>query len=285
MFQTMKILEIIGGIILLISCTLIIILGLLQDQKQDQNMTTAITGGSYDSAFSKNEGNTKEAILNEARAITKLPADVVEWRIDWFENVFDFAALEDVLKDLRAVLGDMPILMTFRTSKEGGEKAIEDEVYADINIRAAQTGYVDLVDVEVFTGDEIVKKIIDGAHAAGVKVVASNHDFFKTPDKDDIVGRLRKMQDLGADIPKIAVMPQNKKDVLTLLAATEEMANEYADRPIITMSMAGTGVISRLAGEVFGSALTFGAAAKASAPGQMGVTDLKQILTLLHGAL
>lgn len=230
-------------------------------------------------------GVTKEAILDEARAITKLPADVVEWRIDWFENVFDFAALEDVMKGLREVLGDMPILMTFRTSKEGGEKAIEDEVYADINIKAAQTGYVDMVDVEVFTGDEIVKKIIDGAHAAGVKVVASNHDFFKTPDKDDIVGRLRKMQDLGADIPKIAVMPQNKKDVLTLLAATEEMANEYADRPIITMSMAGTGVISRLAGEVFGSALTFGAAAKASAPGQMGVQDLKQVLTLLHGAL
>jgi 3-dehydroquinate dehydratase-1 len=230
-------------------------------------------------------GVTKEAILDEARAITKLPADVVEWRIDWFENVFDFAALEDVMKGLREVLGDMPILMTFRTSKEGGEKAIEDEVYADINIRAAQTGYVDMVDVEVFTGDEIVKRIIDGAHAAGVKVVASNHDFFKTPDKDDIVGRLRKMQDLGADIPKIAVMPQNKKDVLTLLAATEEMANEYADRPIITMSMAGTGVISRLAGEVFGSALTFGAAAKASAPGQMGVEDLKKVLTILHGAL
>ena len=230
-------------------------------------------------------GVTKEAILEEAKAITKLPADVVEWRIDWFENVFDFAKLEDVLKDLREVLGDMPILMTFRTSKEGGEKAIEDDVYADINIKAAQTGYVDMVDVEVFTGDEIVKKIIDGAHAAGVKVVASNHDFFKTPDKDDIVGRLRKMQDLGADIPKIAVMPQNKKDVLTLLAATEEMATEYADRPIITMSMAGTGIISRLAGEVFGSALTFGAAAKASAPGQMGVEDLKDVLTKLHNAL
>ena len=230
-------------------------------------------------------GVTKEAILDEARAITKLPADVVEWRIDWFENVFDFAALEDVLKDLREVLGDMPILMTFRTSKEGGEKAIEDDVYADINIKAAQTGLVDMVDVEVFTGDEIVKKIIEGAHAAGVKVVASNHDFFKTPDKDDIVGRLRKMQDLGADIPKIAVMPTCKKDVLTLLAATEEMAREYADRPIITMSMAGTGVISRLAGEVFGSALTFGAAAKASAPGQMGVEDLKDVLTKLHNAL
>ena len=230
-------------------------------------------------------GVTKKEILAQAKALLEFHADVVEWRIDWFENVFDFDALLDVLKDLREVLGTMPLLMTFRTSKEGGEKAIEPEAYAELNIKAAQTGLVDLVDVEVFTGDEIVKKIIDGAHASGVKVVASNHDFFKTPDKDDIVGRLRKMQDLGADIPKIAVMPQNKKDVLTLLAATEEMANEYADRPIITMSMAGTGVISRLAGEVFGSALTFGAAAKASAPGQMGVTDLKQILTLLHGAL
>lgn len=230
-------------------------------------------------------GVTKEAILEEAKAITRLPADVVEWRIDWFENVFDFAALEDVMKDLRRVLGNLPLLMTFRTSKEGGEKAVEDKVYADINIKAAQTGYVDMIDVEIFTGDEIVRRIIEGAHAAGVKVVASNHDFFKTPAKDDIVRRLCKMQEMGADIPKIAVMPQNKKDVLTLLAATEEMASIHADRPIITMSMAGTGVISRLCGEVFGSALTFGAAAKASAPGQMGVEDLKQVLTLLHGAL
>ena len=72
-------------------------------------------------------GVTKEAILEEAKAITRLPADVVEWRIDWFENVFDFAALEDVMKDLRQVLGDLPLLMTFRTFKEGGEKTIEDE--------------------------------------------------------------------------------------------------------------------------------------------------------------
>ena len=230
-------------------------------------------------------GVTKEAILEEARAITKLPADVVEWRIDWFEGVFDWAQMEDVLKALRETLDEMPILMTFRTSKEGGEKAIDDETYAEINIKAAKTGLIDLVDVEVFTGDEIVKKIIEGAHEAGVKVVASNHDFDKTPDKEDIVGRLCKMQELGADIPKIAVMPQSKKDVLTLLAATEEMATEHADRPIITMSMAGTGVVSRLAGEAFGSALTFGAAAKASAPGQMEVNDLKKVLELIHGAM
>ena len=230
-------------------------------------------------------GITKEDIIEEAKTFDSIPIDVVEWRVDWFEGVFDFAKVEDVLKDLRAVLGNIPLLMTFRTSKEGGEKAIEPEAYAELNIKAAQTGYVDLVDVEIFTGDEIVKKIIDGAHAAGVKVIASNHDFYKTPAKADIIYRLRKMQDMNADIPKIAVMPQNKKDVLTLLAATEEMATNYADRPIITMSMAGTGVISRLCGEVFGSSMTFGAAKKASAPGQMGVNDLNTVLGLLHNAM
>ena len=230
-------------------------------------------------------GVTHEAIVEEAKTFNSIPVDVVEWRVDWFENVFEFDKVEAVLKDLRNALGEIPILMTFRTSKEGGEKAIEPEAYAELNIKAAQTGLVDMVDVEIFTGDEIVTKIIEGAHAAGVKVVASNHDFFKTPEKDDIVGRLRKMQAMDADIPKIAVMPTSKKDVLTLLSATEEMATEYADRPIITMSMAGTGVISRLAGEVFGSSMTFGAAKKASAPGQMGVNELNTVLSLLHNAL
>ena len=61
----MKIFEIVGGVILLLSCALIILFGLMQDQKQDQNMTSAITGGTYDSAFSKNEGNTKEAMLKK----------------------------------------------------------------------------------------------------------------------------------------------------------------------------------------------------------------------------
>ena len=220
-------------------------------------------------------GVTKEDIINEAKTFENIPVDVVEWRVDWFENVFDIEKVKDVLTDLRQVLKDTPILFTFRTSKEGGEKAIEAADYAKLNKEIAATGNVDLVDVEAFTGDEVVKEIIEAAHACGVKVVASNHDFDKTPDK----------QDLGADIPKIAVMPQSKLDVLTLLSATEEMNRLYADRPIITMSMAGTGVISRLCGEVFGSALTFGAAGKASAPGQMGVNDLNTVLNLLHKSL
>ena len=230
-------------------------------------------------------GVTREEILAAAENIKSTKADVVEWRVDWYENIFDFTKTEATMQALREVLGEMPILFTFRTSKEGGEKAIETEAYVELNQNAAKTGLVDLVDVEAFTGDDVVKAVVEIAHENGVKVIASNHDFHKTPAKEEIVSRLRKMQELGADIPKIAVMPQNKKDVLTLLAATEEMVSEYADRPIITMSMSGTGVISRLCGEVFGSALTFGAVGKVSAPGQMGIADLTTVIGLLHKSL
>ena len=85
-------------------------------------------------------------------------------------------------------------------------------------------------------------------------MVGSNHDFGGTPDKADLLFRLRKMQELGADIPKIAVMPRCPGDVIALLDATQEMSGKYADRPIITMSM-GAGVVSRLCGEYFGSAM------------------------------
>ena len=84
-------------------------------------------------------GVTKEEILAEAKTFDTLPIHVVEWRVDWFEHVFETEQVIDVLKDLREVLGDTPILMTVRTSKEGGEKAITPEAYAELNLKAAKS--------------------------------------------------------------------------------------------------------------------------------------------------
>ena len=166
----------------------------------------------------------------------------------------------------------MPLLFTFRTLQEGGQRQAAVEDYVKLNQNAAATGLIDLVDVELSAGEGYVKKLAETAHKYGVKAVVSSHDFQKTPSREEIVLRLRKMQELGADIPKIAVMPQN-------------MASNYADRPIITMSMAGTGSISRLCGEVFGSAMTFGSVGHRSAPGQMDVEDLAEGLNLIHRGL
>ena len=230
-------------------------------------------------------GVNKAEIIETANCVSAVPADIVEWRADWFRDIFNLEKVIEVAGELRDILSDTPILFTFRTAREGGEQKISTEMYVELNQKLAKSSYVDMIDVEAFTGNDAVREIIDTAHACGVKVVASNHDFHKTPPKEELISRLCKMQELGADIPKIAVMPQSRKDVLTLLAATEEMVREYADRPIITMSMNGEGVISRLCGEVFGSAVTFGAVGRTSAPGQMQLEELKMVLEILHGKL
>jgi len=230
-------------------------------------------------------GKTKDEIIEKANSFRDIKIDVVEWRADFYDKVFDTVCVLDTLKALRNVIPNIPILFTFRTKKEGGEKEITMEAYAALNKAVAESGDADLIDVEMFSGDEVVGEIIGNIHKAGVYVVGSNHDFLKTPDKDDILCNLRKMQDMGADIPKIAVMPKCAADVLTLLAATNDMFTKYADRPIITIAMGSIGVISRLSCEVFGSSMTFGAVGQVSAPGQIPAEELAAALNILHKSM
>ncbi len=225
---------------------------------------------------------TREDILSTAKAICSTEADLVEWRADWYEDVSAFSEVIKTADMLRSILGETPLLFTFRSAREGGEKELSLESYAALLENVAKTDFVDLIDVEVFSGDDAVKNIIQTAHAHGVKVIASNHDFEGTPAREELVARLCKMQDLGADILKIAVMPQTRSDVLTLLSVTEEMSSLHTSRPVITMSMGRTGTLSRLCGEVFGSAVTFASFGKVSAPGQIAIEDLKAGLRLLH---
>lgn len=225
---------------------------------------------------------TREDILSTAKAICSTEADLVEWRADWYEDVSAFSEVIKTADMLRSILGETPLLFTFRSAREGGEKELSLESYATLLESVAKTGFVDLIDVEVFSGDDAVKNIIQTAHAHGVKVIASNHDFEGTPAREELVARLCKMQDLGADILKIAVMPQTRSDVLTLLSVTEEMSSLHTSRPVITMSMGRAGALSRLCGEVFGSAVTFASFGKVSAPGQIAIEDLKAGLLLLH---
>lgn len=59
----MSILEIIGGVVIVIACIVIIVLCLTQEQKSQDSMTSALTGASSDSFYGKNEGRSREAIL------------------------------------------------------------------------------------------------------------------------------------------------------------------------------------------------------------------------------
>jgi len=227
-------------------------------------------------------GGTITQLEEEIENIRQLNYDVLEWRVDFFEEA---ASIEQVLKALntvRELLPQAPLIFTFRNAVEGGQTDISQDLYAALNVAAIETGLIDAVDVELVTEEAVRKRIVDAAKAKGVAVIISNHDFEKTPSQEEMVSRLLKASQLGGDIPKLAVMATCASDVLDLMNATRIVKEDHGVGPLITMSMGGKGIITRLAGELFGSDLTFGAAKKASAPGQIAVGELKNIVDLLH---
>lgn len=230
-------------------------------------------------------GRDAQELVAQASALAAHELDIVEWRVDFFARVADVDAVLDAGAQVVAALGGKPVLFTFRTKDEGGEQAIGPAAYAELNARLAASGLVDAVDVELFFDAEAGDAVIRVAHEHGVAVVGSNHDFFATPPADEIVRRLVAMQERGCDVAKMAVMPTCRADLVTLLSATVTMADEHDDTAVLTMAMAGLGVITRAAAQVFGSCATFAMVGRASAPGQVPVEDLRPILALVDANL
>ncbi|MDY5906864.1 MAG: type I 3-dehydroquinate dehydratase [Anaerovoracaceae bacterium] len=226
-----------------------------------------------------------EEIKKQAGRIMFTPADIVEWRVDHLKKGDDIPSVLVALDKLRQYLSEKPVLFTFRTAAEGGKKAVSAEKYVELYEAVIESGKAELVDIELMLGDDVVGRLVKKAHENGVRTVLSNHDFNATPPVEVMTERLMKMKALGADIAKIAVMPENSGDVLSLFAASENMKRMEDAIPVITISMGPTGLISRIAGETFGSAVTFASAGKASAPGQIDADELDAVLNTIHHAM
>ncbi len=224
---------------------------------------------------------TAAEIFTQGQTFAALAADCIEFRADWFEGWQDPDALARCLTGLRAALGEKLLLVTLRTRTEGGEADASPALYAAFCAQVCESGCADLIDIEFFPAGESLPALIQQAHDHGVRVVCSSHDFQRTPSRQEMVAQLCAMQAAGADLPKLAVMPQSRRDVLSLLATTAEMADCHPETPVITMSMGALGGVSRLCGEAIGSAMTFACAGKASAPGQLELDVLNPVLDRL----
>ena len=231
-------------------------------------------------------GTTADEAIAQARVIGgSAQTDVVEFRVDFLDIALDAAKLAALGPKVAAQLNGKPLIVTFRTKAEGGNKTIADADYGALYKTLLKAQFADLIDVEMFRSEAVVRRLVAGAHQVGAFIVMSNHDFSGTPPAAELLARLRRQQELGADVLKLAMMPRDPSDVLELLRATWEMASRYAERPMMTMSMGGTGVVSRLAGEIFGSAMCFGMIGRASAPGQVEVERLAAVLDIVHRSL
>jgi 3-dehydroquinate dehydratase I len=230
-------------------------------------------------------GNDSSAILHSLSAALAVQPDILEWRVDYLADCSPANAAA-VLADIRAAAGETPLLATFRTRHEGGKQAITGREYAALLATLVNSGMIDLLDMELamLTKTAQVKGVRELAKQKGIPVIYSSHNFQQTAPKESLVKILKAMVRLDCDIAKLAVMPQTSGDVLTLLAATDEMKRLNPDQPIITMSMGQLGMISRLSGGAFGSAITFGSAESASAPGQIPALQLREMLNVLQNS-
>lgn len=229
---------------------------------------------------------TPDAVLSRARLLGGMHhVDAVEFRLDHLA-ARDPKTVATMMRPVADAIRGKPLVVTFRTKDEGGEQAITPADYAALYDAVVDSGAGDVIDVQAALLDTpAVAAMKARAQKAGRRVILSHHDFEKTPSVDAMVALLQRQQVLGADICKLAVMPHDPGDVLRLLEATWVMRRDHADRPLITMAMGGVGAVSRLAGETFGSALSFGTVGDSSAPGQVDVADLRSTIDSIHQAL
>ena len=226
-------------------------------------------------------GVTKEEILSQALATKEAGPDLVEWRVDFYEKMKEKAAVEEMLKELSKVLENIPLLFTLRTDREGSSTHVETKEYEEILCHAASCAQTDLIDVEIMPDQSCAAEIIAAAHNYGTPVIGSNHHFEGTPANEEIDRIFSCMEKVGADILKMAVMPADCRDVVRMMERTQAW-QEKTDRPLITMSMGALGCVSRMCGELTGSSVTFASVTAASAPGQINMASLKNILHILH---
>ena len=252
----------------------------------------------------------------QARSAIDAGADVLELRVDLLEEAGALAAptpldaataAAQVLECLRG-LGEAidttdganagsPVLLTCRTAAEGGRAQLDDAAYGAL-LRSVLDGLTDwaperrpaAIDVEVQRG--CLPQVCTQAHGLGVDVVASFHDFEATPADEALEEVLARMAREGADLAKIAVWPTSADDVARLLGVCARATAGAGERsglgvPVAAMSMGALGAVSRVA-PAFGSALTFAVVpdeqgqARASAPGQLPIQDVRRCLELLR---
>ena len=182
---------------------------------------------------------------------------------------------------LRRVAGDAAIIFTLRIRNEGGAQEQSQARRRELIEAVLRTRTIDILDLELANEKPFLDALMALARDCGARVLLAMHNFDETPADEVLLGHIRAMRALDADIAKIAVMPKTPHDVLRLLQVTAAARREYPDLPLAMMSMGALGSITRVAGFLYGSDMAFAVGKVASAPGQIPIEDARRTTELL----
>jgi 3-dehydroquinate dehydratase-1 len=257
----------------------------MQNSKPIELNGQAIAGGKFPLICTPLVGRTLDKLLAELAIVLPKKPDVLEWRVDFFEQIGDAAQVIAAAAAIKKAASSVPLLFTRRSTLEGGEKIAlnEDQVIAMYTAVCASK-HIDLIDYEMANDGVNIVRVREAAKANGIKLVLSFHNFSYTPALETLAAKFLTADQLGADVAKVAVMPRDLDDVLTLLTATRQ-ASKKLRIPLISMSMGPLGAITRMVGGVFGSSLSFAVGAASSAPGQVPIEDLNTVLGILQKSM
>ena len=227
---------------------------------------------------------TREALAAEAAAVAALRPDLIEWRVDFLAALADTREVLAAAADVQRAAAGIPVLFTRRSQREGGQPiALDEPQVLALYEAVAASGTVAAMDFEMNNEPAHVAQVRALARRHDLALVLSFHDFHATPADAELDARFAQAQALQADVAKVAVMPRSMADVHRLLGATLR-ASERLSIPVVSMAMGGLGAVTRIAGGVFGSALTFAVGSAASAPGQIPIADVRAALAVLQRA-
>ncbi len=216
----------------------------------------------------------------QAQVTLAMAPDLVEWRADHYRELTPGKVVEAASR-LRSVFENRPTIFTLRLKAEGGSRDITHDKRIDCFEAIIDAREVDLVDVELSNGRGFLDRVVGPAHGKGLRVVLSFHDFTSTPASEDLLETIAAMNDQGADIAKIAVMPQQPEDVLRVFQVTLEARRRFPTLALSTMSMGKMGSLSRIAGFLYGSDLAYAVAQEVTAPGQIPLTEARALTRAL----
>ena len=207
----------------------------------------------------------------EVLSLVQQGLDVAELRVDHFARV-DAAY---VLARLDVFAG-VPVLATIRSAAEGGGwKGSEADRLA---LFQALIPRVDAVDVEI--ASEIARDVIDAARGAGKLAIASFHDFAKTPSTAALADVVERGRAFGADVVKIATAVADRGDLRSLA----RLLVDTDDIGLIAIGMGDAALATRVLFPALGSLLTYAHAGNATAPGQIPLVEMQQLLRRLFPA-